>query len=86
MSVMERRLQLLLDEQRYGLVSAEASRSGRSVAAVIREAIDYRFLGADERGAALEVWLDLTREPVGPGPGWSEIKDGIEDDLAGSVR
>lgn len=43
MSVMERRLQLLLDASRYGRVRAEAERSGRSVAAVIREAIDLRF-------------------------------------------
>ncbi|MEZ5090381.1 MAG: hypothetical protein R2719_12080 [Micropruina sp.] len=79
-------MQLLLDEQRYGLVRAEASRSGRSVAAVIREAIDYRFLGSGERGAALEVWLDLTRRPTGPAEDWSEIKAGIEDDLAGGTR
>ncbi len=86
MSVMERRLQLLLDEQRYALVQTEAERSGRSVAAVIREAIDYRFLGADDRGANLRVWLDLTAEPSGPAVDWSEIKAGIEEDLAGPRR
>ena len=43
MPVMERRLQLLLDSGRYRRVAAEAERSGRSVAAVIREAIDFRF-------------------------------------------
>ena len=43
MSVTERRLQILLDEARYRRVAAEADASGRSVAAVIREAIDQRF-------------------------------------------
>ncbi|MGH3443853.1 MAG: hypothetical protein ACRDPB_00625, partial [Nocardioidaceae bacterium] len=50
MSVMERRLQLLLDADRYRKVADEARRSGRSVAAVIREAIDRRF--ADEEREA----------------------------------
>lgn len=40
MAVMERRLQLLLDEERYRRVADEAERSGRSVAPVIREAVD----------------------------------------------
>lgn len=40
---MERRLQLLLDRHRYELVAREARRSKRSVAAVIREAIDQKF-------------------------------------------
>ncbi|MFP5345575.1 MAG: CopG family transcriptional regulator [Actinomycetes bacterium] len=44
MSAMEHRLQLRLDDERYAAVEAEARRSGRSVAAVIREAIDYRYL------------------------------------------
>ena len=39
MSVMERRLQLLLDQERFAKVEAEARASGRSVAAIIREAI-----------------------------------------------
>ncbi|MDO5504326.1 MAG: hypothetical protein Q4G67_14260 [Actinomycetia bacterium] len=53
MSIMGRRLQLLLDQARYEDVAAEAERSGRSVAAVIREAIDLRFEATrDERRAA----------------------------------
>lgn len=50
---MERRLQLLLDQARYEYVAAEAERSGRSVAAVIREAIDLRYESTrDQRRAA----------------------------------
>lgn len=50
---MGRRLQLLLDQERYDRVAAEAKESGRSVAAVIREAIDMRFAASHrERRAA----------------------------------
>ncbi|MBS43345.1 MAG: hypothetical protein CMH83_09335 [Nocardioides sp.] len=63
MSVMERRLQLLLDQARYDRVEAEARASGRSVAAVIREAIDSRFpVGHDQRAAAMERFLAMTVE------------------------
>jgi predicted DNA-binding protein len=60
---MERRLQLLLDQERYDRVAAEAKRSGRSVASVIREAIDLRFddVGAHARRAvAARRFLDMT--------------------------
>ena len=58
MSIMERRLQLLLDQERYDRVAAEAEQSGRSVAAVIREAIDVRFESSHrERRAAAATHL-----------------------------
>lgn len=70
MSVMEKRLQLLLDAHRYRLVSAEASRSGRSVAAVIREAIDVRFAeeaeARERRAAALGEFLAMGPDEDGP--------------------
>ena len=40
MHMLSRRVQLLLDEERYERLEAAAQRSGRSVAAVIRDAID----------------------------------------------
>ncbi|CAN5402194.1 hypothetical protein BH23ACT6_BH23ACT6_08040 [soil metagenome] len=66
MSVMEKRLQLLLDEHRYSLVSAEAERSGRSVAAVIRQSIDHHFADHDaaaRRAAAAAAFLEMTQDP-----------------------
>ncbi len=64
---MARRLQLLLDLHRYSLVEAEVSRSGRSVAAVIREAIDVRFDNAHgQRAAAARELLDSTQMTAGP--------------------
>ena len=79
---MERRLQLLLDQTRYERVAAEAKRSGRSVAAVIREAIDLRF--DDEtaaRARAARSLLDQTRETHGVEPDWAETKAMMDREL-----
>jgi predicted DNA-binding protein len=82
MSVMERRLQLLLDQERYDRVEQEARRSGRSVAAVIREAIDVRFESDFSiRAEAIRSLLEETREPVGVEPDWSESKELMDREL-----
>lgn len=80
MSVMERRLQLLLDAERYARVAEEAESSGRSVAAVIREAIDVRFPGGGE-AARMEAGRDFLHRArraqeraVGPAEGPQEFK------------
>ena len=66
MSTLERRVQLLLDEQQYATVAAEAKQSGRSVNAVIRSAIDMAFGGGADRSAAILDFLDRTSEPAAP--------------------
>lgn len=84
MSVMERRLQLLLDRARYDRIAAEAERSGRTVSAVIREAIDVRFPddGEEARMAAATRLLALTAAPDdAPQEEWSDYKKAYEDDL-----
>lgn len=87
MSVMERRLQLLLDTARYERVEAEAKSSGRSVAAVIREAIDLRFDdGKALRMAAVRRLLDMTEHVEGIEPDWSETKSAIEGDIDLKLR
>lgn len=61
---MERRLQLLLDAERYARLAGEAERSGRSVAAVIREAIDFRFPGEDD-ASRMQAAVDLLSDSRG---------------------
>lgn len=83
-SVLEKRLQLLLDAHRYALVNDEATRSGRSVASVIREAIDVRFEQAEaqaRRSAALQEFLHLVAEHPGPDEDWRTIKARLDEDL-----
>lgn len=70
-------MQLLLDVGRYDRIAKEAESSGRSVAAVIREAIDLRFPDDDAavRMDAAQALLDLTEVPAGPsGEGPSDLK------------
>ena len=43
MTVLDRRVQLLLDQETYRRLAEEASRTGRSVNALIRDAVHDRF-------------------------------------------
>ncbi len=85
MSLLERRLQILLDTARYDLIAQEAERSGRSVAAVIREAIDLRFPDdeADTRASAARTLLELSEESVdSAGESPAELKEAYARELA----
>lgn len=76
MSMLSRRLQVLIDEERWSRLEREAGRRGVSVGTVVREAIDERFPGdGDERRAALQAVLDA--EPmVVPDP--AELREELE--------
>jgi hypothetical protein len=78
MHMLERRLQILLDEARYERVAAEAKHRGVSVASVIREAID-RALPATppRRRAAAERILNAPDMPVPDDP--SELRTELEE-------
>lgn len=81
MSVMEKRLQILLDRDRYARVETEAARSGRSVAAVIREAIDFRFGDDDERRRAAAARFLAFPTDGDTEPDWSVSKKLMADEL-----
>lgn len=49
MSMLTRRLQVLLDEDRYQRLAGAAAERGVSVATVVREAIDRGTSGSSER-------------------------------------
>jgi hypothetical protein len=51
--MLERRVQILLDEPRYRRVASEAKRRHVSVAAVVRDAIDHMTEGAQDRQEAI---------------------------------
>lgn len=52
MSRLNRRLQVLLDDERYYLLEREAARRGAPVASVVREAVDRLLAeGTDRRTA-----------------------------------
>jgi hypothetical protein len=60
--MLDRRLQILLDEERYEKVSRAAARRGVSIASIIREAIDRLPVDADRRRAAID--RILAAEPM----------------------
>lgn len=68
MPMLNRRLQLLLDEERFARVSRAAEQRQTSVAAVIREAIDHG-LGTEprRRSRAGDRVLGVEPMPVPPG-------------------
>jgi predicted DNA-binding protein len=63
MSMLTRRVQILIDEERYARLEETARSTNRSVAALIREAIDRLYAGdaRERRRAADEI---LAAEPM----------------------
>jgi len=79
MHMLDRRLQLLLDADRYRKVEREARRRGTSVAAVIRSAIDQIPSSEDweRRRAALEAILAAEPMPVPADP--ADLRRELDD-------
>ena len=84
MSVRERRLQLLLDHERYDRVAEVAAEEGRSVSAAIRSAIDIAYpSSAGSRRAAVEYLLTLPPGGVREGidTSWEATRDAREAEM-----
>jgi hypothetical protein len=78
MHMLDRRLQILLDEARYRRVAAEAEQRGVSVAAVIRDAIDRALpASAQKRAAAARRILEAPDMPVPRDP--SRLRAELEE-------
>ena len=57
MCMLDHRVQILLDEERYRRVAREARRRGVSIAAVIRDALDRLTSVGETRRGAIEAIL-----------------------------
>lgn len=76
MSMLDRRLQVLIDEERWARLEQEAARRKVSVGVLVREALDERFPGdAEERRSALQAILDA--EPMAV-PELGELRQELE--------
>lgn len=73
---LDRRLQLLLDEERYARVAAIAARERRSVASVIREAIDAHTSASPDRRAA--AWARILEADPMPVPSPEDLRAELE--------
>ncbi|MDR0626886.1 MAG: hypothetical protein LBG11_06460 [Bifidobacteriaceae bacterium] len=80
MPVLDRRLQLLVDSDRMARLEREAKRQDRTVAAVVRDAIDWHLDSAARRRRAAGLRLLARPIPETPEPEWMEIAAAIEDE------
>lgn len=83
MSTLSHRTQLLLDDDRHRRLEEEARRTGRSIASLVREAIDARYELARQsagRQQAAATLLDAPR-PSDPEPDWTEVEREMLDSV-----
>lgn len=83
MRMLNRRLQVLVDDARFERLAEESRRSGAPVGELVRRAIDREFpaLGKQaERERAGQALLDLLPPPgEGPEPDWEDQKQELLD-------
>lgn len=86
--VLNHRLQLLLDDERFERLRAQSEETGQSMGAIVRAAIDYAWVNPEDvadarRRAAARQILEMTKDRgKGPEkePEWEEILAGIEEE------
>ncbi len=84
MSLLERRLKLLLSNEQYARVAAEAKRTERSANAVIRAAIDQHYPSTvDARRAAV---AELLASPDDPGSAIAGDYGAFKHDLEAAMN
>lgn len=77
MHMLSRRVQLLLDDDRYERLATEAKARGVSIASLIRKAIDGAFpSGSERRAKAIE---EILSAPLVDLPPPDELKKELED-------
>lgn len=87
MSTLERRLHVMIDQERYDRLVAEAARTHRSVAEIVRSAIDLQFdeahveARAQERRAAAARRLLSYPPDDGRGETWDEMLEARARDI-----
>lgn len=68
MSSLDKRVQVLLDRERYEQLEREAQRRGQSVGATVRDAIDMLLDEDAEHQLAMRRALLRLPAPIGPEP------------------
>lgn len=77
---MNRRLQVLVEEERFAHLARIARQRDTTVAALVREALD-RSYPLELLPAAVAAERFLAREPIDLGASWDELKLEIESSL-----
>jgi hypothetical protein len=82
MSMLNRRLQVLVDDERFELLARESERMGAPVGELVRRAIDHEYArprGRAERERAGRALLAMPT-PEGPEPDWEDQKREMLDE------
>jgi hypothetical protein len=83
MHMLNRRLQVLVDDARFERLAEESKRSGAPVGELVRRAIDHEFPARGEqaeRERAGRALLEMPPPPgEGPEPDWQNQKRGMLD-------
>jgi len=79
--MLNRRLQVLVDDARFERLSQESKRTGAPVGELVRRAIDHEFPQLDHRAERERAGRELlaTSPPSGPEPDWDEQKRELLD-------
>jgi predicted DNA-binding protein len=83
MPELTRRTQLLLDQERYRALELRAASAQRSVASLIREAIDAALAEGDDATARREAGRRLLAAQMpgtGAEPDWEAVKDDLYEE------
>ena len=79
--MLRRRLQVLIDDERYDALQRESARSGAPVGELVRRAIDREYrIRPDRRIEAADYLLGLPRSP-GREPDWDDQKRRLLDEV-----
>lgn len=84
MAEMTRRLQVLVDDDRWGRLERQAKRRRTSVATLVREAIDLAY--PEKQPSATEAAEQFLARPPRDLGDWDDAKADIEESLLRSLR
>jgi len=81
--MLNRRLQVLVDDERYERLTRESERIGAPVGELVRRAIDHEFPGAGHDAERERAGRELLAMPPPPGdgpePDWEDQKRELRD-------
>jgi hypothetical protein len=80
--MLNRRLQVLVDDERFERLARESERIGAPVGELVRRAIDHEFPGVGDRAERERAGRELLAIPPpgdGPEPDWEEQKQAMLD-------
>ena len=88
MATLEKRVQVLFDEELYARLEAEASAERTSVGAFIREAVSDRLdrRGVEAKAALKRLWARVDAEPARGPIDWASEKDAMEREYESGLR